>query len=129
MQGFLRHIVIFSCVMLLTQVFVTGFHKQDMTFDPIDTEDNAMIKQGVAASMFNEDQNLNEHTKSNTFYTEHKGGKKDRDVKFLSFEFTIRAAEKVNYPQSSIAVLRPRRNERYAYLFYKEINPPPPKSC
>jgi hypothetical protein len=99
-----------------------------MVFDPIDTEDNAVIQQGVACLQFYEAEQSVEHTKNTGFYPEQRSGKKTRDAKYVSFELFFNSEELKQVTNiENDQKFTPSISKSYNYLFYKEINPPPPK--
>jgi len=124
-QGIIKHIIAFTCVFFLTHLFISNFHKEDMVFDPIDTEDNAMIKQGITYLQFYEEPST-ENTKNTVFSPEQRNGKKAKDAKYVPFElFFYPGSLTVIEPGVNIREFSATLNNKYDYLFYKEINPPP----
>lgn len=101
-----------------------------MVFDPVDTEDNAVIQQGVASLQFYGVETGIEHTKNTGLYPEQRGSKKTKDAKYVSFELLFNSEGPTIVPGiETDKKFMPGINKNYDYLFYKEINPPPPKQA
>jgi hypothetical protein len=97
-------------------------------FDPVDTEDNAVIKQGISCLQFYEEPGI-EHSRNIGIFSEQRGSKKTKEAKYVPFELLFNTGQQSVIPRMAANQLFvPSITENYYYLFYKEINPPPPKN-
>ncbi len=55
--------------------------------------------------------------------------RKSNVPKFVSYEVVLMPKELFRFTTPDIVVYDSPLTENYAYLFYEEINPPPPKVC
>lgn len=129
MQGIIKHIIAFICIIFLTHLFVSNFHKEDLVFDPVDAEDSAMFQQGVKCLQLYGEPGI-EHSKTNGIFSDQRGNKKARDAKYVPFEsiFNVGQQSLISYLADK-HIFIPTITQNYYYLFCKEINPPPPKNC
>ncbi|OJW83460.1 MAG: hypothetical protein BGO69_08275 [Bacteroidetes bacterium 46-16] len=103
---------------------------QEMLFDPIDVlTGHAVIEQ----YHHHGGQHLNsssDHKKNNFSSSDHRHNKKYNNGRHISLDlyFDFENNSRVFIPSEAIA-LTPLISPHYRYLFYREINPPPPKSC
>jgi len=56
-------------------------------------------------------------------------GRKTNVPKYISYELMLPIKSPVCFRPATIVTYSCSLPENYAYLFYEEINPPPPKSC
>lgn len=124
---YIKHIFTFICVVLMAHLYVCGVSRDEMTFDPMDMTDNPVMMQGKDVISFNAG-DLCEGNKAPGLLTSHKSNKKGSNSKFFSFDCVFVPAKKMSlFLAYSITKHLPVTAATYWYLFYKEINPPPPK--
>ena len=102
----------------------------EMVFDPIDVlTGNASFQQSNHHAPQHMG-NATQRRKESSFFSDHKNGKKYRGGKHITFElfFSLPECPAIFLPYSDF-VFRPVISKDYRYLFFREINPPPPKSC
>jgi hypothetical protein len=107
-----------------------GARAEEMFFDPIDvTTGHAVFQQYHLHGTHELSANL-QHKKESSFLSDHKHGKKYRGGKHVSPDIYFSAFSNPALPRVSQGIaFTPAIPKHYRYLFFREINPPPPKAC
>lgn len=126
MSGILKYFLGLYTVLAL---LCSGANAEDMLFDPIDVlTGHPVIQQGH--HQYAAHTNAQDHKKDNCFSSDHKHSKKYNSGKHNSSEIYFHIPDDATmFLPSEAITLTPNIPTHYRYLFYREINPPPPRSC
>lgn len=124
MRYYFRHVGRFLCLLVTLHVFVlTARAEASLDADGYDIEldGDAVISNGESSDL--------PIKPATHIFPEHHHNKKYQTGKHISFKVIISetkiAITYVAYKDNETPVVMP---EKYAYLFFQEINPPPPKA-
>ena len=127
MKKIIRYVIGLCCVLLLAH---TCARAEEMIFDPIDVLTGHPVFERSHHNEWHHAAGAARHEKENSCASDHKQGKKYRNVKHISFELYFSTADvaQIFTPDASL-VFTPTIPKHYRYLFFEEINPPPPRCC
>jgi hypothetical protein len=106
-------------------LFVNTAHDQSIDQNGIDVELGS-----TAIKNQKQDGNFSHLHKKGQVIERHNGHKKFHTAKHISFEVTLATKLLDEAPSiDATSIHTPSAQQEYDYLFYREINPPPPQSC
>lgn len=130
MSKLLKHIGRFFCLLLVLQVFILTAHADDMD------DDEFVIEQGItviSAPNHNNalmmDQSMIHRHKETRILPDHHN-KKYQIGKHISVQTVVTRTPDIHFHSFYESIVHtPSVPEDYRYIFFREINPPPPKFC
>lgn len=106
-------------------LFVNTAHDQSIDPNGIDVELGS-----TSIKSEKQDGNFSHLHKKGQAIERHKGHKKLHIAKHVSFEVTLVTKPLEETPfMDATCIHTPSAQDDYHYLFYREINPPPPENC
>jgi hypothetical protein len=112
----------------MVQLVASLVHNDELMFDPIDFDDYACFEQGHLNNL-----HFNAFTQKEAGkYIAYNAGQKSSDrtlkIKYM-IPYVMQKSLNANFTITQKKMQYPEYKNVYPLLFFKEINPPPPKYC
>lgn len=113
---------------IMVQLLASLVHNDELMFDPIDSDDYACFEQGHLNNVHFNAFNQKDAGKYIAYNDGQKSNEKIAKIKYM-IPYVMEKSVPTDFTFTQIKMQYPEFKNVYPFLFYREINPPPPKYC